>query len=99
METIFDHNITKDEIQALGMIRNTKEEYIKDIGPETSNGDIFSLYILRGDYKRAGEYLSKIKDKSYRMTRYQSAIGCLIDSEEDMKMRKTMFDALHHILD
>ena len=64
IETIFDHNITQEELEN-SYITNarSKEEYIKEIEndnyldiPDSCYNDLASLYTRRGDYVTAKKY-------------------------------------------
>ena len=68
METIFDHNVTKEELRRFG-----GEEYFEKakkygVDPyktaDSANYAIALLYSMRGDKEKANQYLKKIKDYS-----------------------------------
>lgn len=69
METIFDHNITEDELTFLFGHVVDKERYLSltaDIDTDSANGMLYSLYTIRNDNVTALKYLNKIKDKQYK---------------------------------
>ena len=55
METVFDHNITKEEIKRIGILR--KELYLKVVDEESANLELAFLYYERGNRKRVNKYL------------------------------------------
>ena len=68
METIFDHNITNEEIKALTGFDLTKEEYLSADDDQVGYYiDIYYLYkIIREDEKKAQEYFDKIPDSPHK---------------------------------
>jgi len=69
METIFDHNVTTEELNILFGHAVDKEQYLSltaDIGADSANGMLYSLYTIRNDNVTALKYLNKIKDKQYK---------------------------------
>jgi hypothetical protein len=76
METIFDHAITKEELTLLFGAPPDEERYRTILESETANADLYRLYSVRGDVRKAKTYLNRIKDPLYRFeTSY-----CDIDS-------------------
>lgn len=77
METVFEHQITKEEINKLEVIdtltgetdRNYKEWASSDI----AYADIVRLFLLRDDKKGAIEYLGKIEGDSIKATLMEDA--------------------------
>lgn len=71
METIFEHNVTKKELELLrsfnpiGRISN-RESYLKEENEDKSLADLYRLYVLRGDNFRAEEFLNRIRDDHYK---------------------------------
>ncbi len=71
METIFEHNVTKKELELLkgfnpiGKI-TSREVYLKEKNADRSFADLYRLYILRGDNFKAEEFLDKIHDMRYK---------------------------------
>lgn len=59
METVFDHNITEKEFkEILGKIFKDKDDYLKNMSLEShAYFNIYELYILRNDLKKAEKYL------------------------------------------
>lgn len=55
METVFNHNITKEEISRIGILR--KELYLKVVDEESANLDLAFLYHERGNLKKVDKYL------------------------------------------
>lgn len=63
IETIFDHNITKQEMKKLlGFDCWTHDEFVKDLTERQNMVAIYRLYLLRKDYKMAEHYASLIPD-------------------------------------
>ena len=71
METIFEHNVTKKELELLkgfnpvGKIFS-REFYLKEKNEDSSLSDLYRLYLLRGDNLKAEEFLDRIHDSSYK---------------------------------
>ncbi|MGQ0792987.1 MAG: hypothetical protein ACT4NX_02755 [Deltaproteobacteria bacterium] len=68
MENIFDHGITEDEQRAIfDMVYKDREVYdlFFSAGGDTSLADLFSLYMHRGDKKKAKTFLAKISNREY----------------------------------
>jgi hypothetical protein len=71
VETIFEHNVTKKELELLkgfnpiGRISN-RESYLKEKNEDRSLADLYRLYVLRGDPFKAEEFLVRINDKRYK---------------------------------
>jgi len=74
METIFDHNPTEKELEALGNENLSKEELLEmwNKGDNESHDsrlmDIAKLFSMRGNDKKAEEYVSKIIDDEIRFS-------------------------------
>ena len=68
METIFDHNVTKEEVKALTGFDLTKEEYLSVDDDQVGYYiDIYYLYkIIREDEEKAQEYFDKIPDSFHK---------------------------------
>ena len=67
METIFDHNITQSELEAIaGPLDWTREDFQK-FSQESNYANIYRLYIYRQDLGKAKEYLKKIKSRRYKL--------------------------------
>jgi len=68
METIFDHNPTDEEL--LCAVGGTSPHILDAVRAQRSQdghyADIVALMRKRGDMKRAGHYLSLIRDEEYR---------------------------------
>ena len=75
METIFDHNVTDDELERFGgreafeKAKRYGVDLLSDM--DTNFYQIGILYAGRGDKKKANEYWSKIKDKKLLSTLVQ----------------------------
>lgn len=71
METIFEHNVTKKELELLkgfnpiGKI-TSRDSYLKEKSEDRSLADLYRLYVLRGDNFKAEEFLNKIHDQRYK---------------------------------
>jgi hypothetical protein len=71
VETIFEHNVTKKELELLkayypvGRI-SSRESYIQEKNEDSSLADLYRLYVLRGDNIKAEEFLNRISDNSYK---------------------------------
>ena len=64
-ETIFDHNITEEELEKTYITNaNSKKEYLKmiDYNQDQSYLDLAHLYNLRNDKKTADKYDSMVSD-------------------------------------
>jgi len=63
METVFDHNPTPEELKFLFLSGQSKEEYLSaHEDQETEYGNIYALYMIRGNREKALEYLNRIRD-------------------------------------
>lgn len=67
METIFDHNVTDEELNGILGLVMSKDEYLKslDMGNNKLLSSIYALYRLylwRDDNKKADEYYNKAYD-------------------------------------
>ncbi len=63
METVFDHQPTAEELRYLFLTGQSVEEYrATHQDQETEYGNIYALYMIRGDRAKALEYLEKIRD-------------------------------------
>jgi hypothetical protein len=68
METIFEHNITKLEIEMLTSCaphkhRWDKDKYLQFSDADTVNSDLYRLFIIRNQNEKAESYLEKIKER------------------------------------
>ena len=68
METIFEHNVTKLEIEMLtscaphkGM--KNKEIYTKYSDIDTINADLYRLFTIRNQFDKAESYIKKVKEQ------------------------------------
>lgn len=68
MGTIYNHNITPDEVKKLRrmILRkfiDNRSEYEKSMSNDIKNADLYRLYSIRGQKKTAESYFEKIQDK------------------------------------
>jgi hypothetical protein len=77
LETVFDHNITKDELRKL-LYGDTEslEEYTQFLDQDGAYADIAQLLRSRGDNDKALKYISMITDNELR-TQYMTT-PCVI---------------------
>lgn len=62
-ETIFDHNVTPDELEMLCGSRSVNEDYvIREISQMQWYALIYCLYNIRGEKEKASYYAAKIPD-------------------------------------
>jgi hypothetical protein len=67
METIFEHNVTKLEIEKLNScaphryMRN-KDKYIQFSDIDKINSDLYHLFTIRNQNDKAESYLEKVKE-------------------------------------
>jgi hypothetical protein len=68
MDTIFEHNVTKLEIEMLtscsphkGM--KNKENYVKYSDVDTINADLYRLFTIRNEAEIAESYIKKVKEQ------------------------------------
>ncbi len=78
IETIYDHGLTEEERQWFLpeiFYPKTKEEYLQRLRERYKNPksllsriweDLFILYLNRGDWAKAKEYLTRIEDRKMR---------------------------------
>ena len=71
MENIFEHNISKTEIDKLdkmtpGRKISNKKSYLKSISKDISYADLYRLYLVRGEKQLAQKYFNKIKDETLK---------------------------------
>ncbi len=63
METLFDHDPTPEELQFLFLAGQTREKYLEtQRDQETEFGNIYALYMIRGNREKALGYLHKIRN-------------------------------------
>ena len=75
METIFNHDITVDEIKVLNILnpgRRIDDKIVYEIstGDDVKYADLCRLFFIRGNPQIAEEYFNEIKDSTlkYLMT-------------------------------
>ena len=67
METVFDHEPTPEELKYLFLSGRTREEYLEShVDQETEFGNIYALYMIRGNREKALEYLNRIRNPKER---------------------------------
>ena len=66
METIFDHNVTEDEVLNIVGIAISKERYIGIVSKEKAIEDIYYLYLERNNHKEANKYLDMLPDDKHK---------------------------------
>lgn len=69
METVFDHNITKEEMVAvMGLPTWTREELLSMGGTQEEHyGIIYRLYTYRGDHVTAQKYADMIPNDIHKV--------------------------------
>lgn len=67
METVFDHDPSAEELKYLFLSGKTREEYMASHeDQETEYGNIYALYMIRGNREKALEYLNRIRNPKAR---------------------------------
>lgn len=71
MNTIYEHNISQDEINQLsrmipGRIIDRKKEYLYELDNDLRYADLYRLYLIRGEKEAAQKYYGKIEDEILR---------------------------------
>ena len=64
METIFEHNVTTDELREITLI--PKEEYLRIADDDSKARGLAMLFYLRGDKKKMKKYFKLIKSVDMR---------------------------------
>lgn len=62
IETIFDHNVTEDEIELLFGMTGYTEEYLQKKPQDRNYAHIYCLYLIRKDEMTAMKYFNLIPD-------------------------------------
>jgi len=67
MGTIFEHDVTKLEIEMLtscspNKTKRDKDNYLKFSDIDTINSDLYMLFIIRNQNEKAESYFQKVKD-------------------------------------
>ena len=63
METVFDHEPTPEELKYLFLSGRSREEHLaSNVDQETEYGNIYALYMIRGNREKALEYLNRIRN-------------------------------------
>jgi hypothetical protein len=68
MDTIFEHDVTKLEIEKITSCAphrdfRTKESYTKVTDIDTINTDLYKLFTIRDEIDKAESYLKKVKEQ------------------------------------
>ena len=68
METIFEYDVTKLEIEMLtscapNKTKRDKDQYLKFSDIDTINSDLYMLFIIRNQNEKAESYLQKVKER------------------------------------
>jgi uncharacterized protein HemY len=100
IETIYDHGLTEEErLRWFGpeiFYPKTKEEYLQRLRERYRNPqsilvsiweDLFILYLRRGDWAKAKEYLIRIEDKKARWLIVFMATGADVLTDQTEKAR------------
>jgi len=100
IETIYDHGLTEEErLRWFGpeiFYPKTKEEYLQRLRGKYRNPksilvsiweDLFILYLRRGDWAKAKEYLIRIEDKKARWLIVFMATGADVLTDQTEKAR------------
>lgn len=68
MESVFDHNVTKDELELLFGTRNMTRERLDGLTNQEDNyAYLYRLYLLRKNREMATKYLSMIPDSEWKV--------------------------------
>jgi uncharacterized protein HemY len=100
IETIYDHGLTEEErLRWFGpeiFYPKTKEEYLQRLRERYRNPqsilvsiweDLFILYLRRGDWAKAKEYLIRIEDKKARWLIVFMATGADVLTDQTKRAR------------
>jgi hypothetical protein len=100
IETIYDHGLTEEErLRWFGseiFYPKTKEEYLQRLRGKYRNPksilvsiwkDLFILYLRRGDWAKAKEYLIRIEDKKARWLIVFMATGADVLTDQTERAR------------
>ena len=68
MGTIFEHDVTKLEIEMLTSCaphrdRKDQDKYLQYSDIDTINSDLYMLFIIRNQNEKAESYLQKVKER------------------------------------
>ena len=74
METIFDHNVTSEEIGRMFPAPFNKAWYLEYHDQDTAYFDISKLYTLRKDEEKNKKYVAKISPKGRERLLYRDLI-------------------------
>jgi len=70
METVFDHEPTPEELKYLFLSGRSPEDHLAAIvDQESEYGNIYALYMIRGNREKALEYLNRIRNPKERFHR------------------------------
>lgn len=85
VETVFEHNITEEEIQSIFYFPTTRNEFVSMINQmydndkdklDSINANLYNLFRLRKNKQKALEYFNKISDCDAKW--FSLANHCLI---------------------
>lgn len=67
MDTIYEHNISEEELKILskmttGRVISIKKYYLYNLDDDLKNADLYRLYSIRGKSNIAKKYLDRIED-------------------------------------
>jgi len=64
VNTIFDYDVTTQELKLLYVEQTTKEEYLQKKSPKKILQDLYVLFRMRDDLVRAGSLRKKLFEKA-----------------------------------
>ncbi len=65
-ETVFDHRVTKSEMDSLFGGEELYADYYSDISVDDAYADLYFLYEIRNDHNQAIIFLNRISDENYK---------------------------------
>ncbi len=67
METIYDHDVTEQELNVLYFgDPDSKDEYLAGLSQDSAYADLVTLYQMRGDDAQAEVFISRIQNRELR---------------------------------
>ena len=66
IETVFDHGVTKSEMDSLFGGEESYADYYLDISADDAYADLYFLYEIRNDHNQAIIFLNRISDENYK---------------------------------
>jgi hypothetical protein len=64
VNTVFDYDVTTQELKLLYVEQTTKEEYLQKKSPKKILQDLYVLFRMRDDLVRAGSLRKKLFEKA-----------------------------------